>query len=183
LDTIASDDTAVGVGDIWGATVRSIAGFAVLAELATAAVTKAVVRIVRIQSPCSPGWSRVVEHVPARGSTPPVFTQGAVVFREPPDRSGPVLSTCCAPLRLFRPERYPDISAKFAVVHVCRCDGAFFSDLFTIRETLTCEPTALQVSIGRENRICFGGGPTAPHDQTGGYSTKKPGPTKGAWAD
>ena len=37
--------------------------------------------------------SRVVRNVRARGSTPPVFPTRGILFREPPDKSGPMLGT------------------------------------------------------------------------------------------
>jgi hypothetical protein len=41
----------------------------------------------------SSGWCRVVEHMRARGSMPPVFPTRGIVFREPPDIGGSMLST------------------------------------------------------------------------------------------
>lgn len=60
------------------------------------------------------GWRRVVRNARARGSTPPVFPTRGFVFREPPDKGGPVLSTHRALLRLTRPEQCDPVTRRFA---------------------------------------------------------------------
>ena len=46
-----------------------------------------------IRSMPLPDWCRVVEHMRARRSMPPVFPTRGIVFREPPDIGGSVLRT------------------------------------------------------------------------------------------
>ena len=52
-----------------------------------------------------PGWCRVVEHMRAQASMPPVFPTRVILFQEPPDEGRIRAQHTCAPLRLFRPEQ------------------------------------------------------------------------------